>query len=222
LKRHRDLGPHLAAERGLEFSGSQIAVVAVGAMSGVAAAGQIGSARTLMTPATTVIAGVFLFAVPEASRIANRGKRRLLRFTAGISIIVALAVCVMTLVLALLPNGVGHHLAGGNWSAAKAVLLPVAIWHAAAGARFGPAVGLRTLQRGRLIAKLSVVTAVAIVLVVVGGTALGNAPGAAWGFAFVYTAAVVLWWSAYLGQLRSEQTEIGGRAASEVEVRSSA
>lgn len=198
LSRNRDLGPHLAIGGSLEFAASQAALAVIGLVGGVAATGQIGSGRTLMTPATTLTTGLNLFAVPEARRIYRHGRRQLVYLSAGVSLVVACGVAALAVGLYFTPDQWGEDVVGRNWPIAKSLLLPIAIWTVAAGARGGAAIGLRALERGRLIAILSGLTAPLIIGGVFVGVEVSGARGAAWGFAIVYGLAVVGWWATYL------------------------
>jgi O-antigen/teichoic acid export membrane protein len=197
LRSNRDLGPALAGERSAESSAAQLSFMLVGVLASTVALGQLGAARAIMAPATTLTTSMAIFGVPEAARLRARPKA-LTRFAAGISAVTCLAVLGSTAVLLFGPEWIGETLAGKNWHVAKTLIVPVTIWTAAAGARRGPSVALRALERGRILLALSIVTGLIVLPATVVGCLLGGARGAAWAFAVVYIGSIAMYWVVYL------------------------
>lgn len=197
LRRHGDLGLPLAGERSAESTAAQLSLLLVAALVGSVALGELGAARALMSPITTLTTSVVLFGLPEAVRLRQRAML-LTRLTAGMSAVTATAVLIYAGILYEAPDRMGSLLAGDNWQPAKALLIPVAVWTAASGARSGPSVALRALQRGRLLTLLSVVTGIVVLGVTVVGAQTYGAQGAAWGFALTYLLAIATYWTVFL------------------------
>ncbi|MPZ91962.1 MAG: hypothetical protein GEU68_10080 [Actinobacteria bacterium] len=214
---NRDLGPHLAGERIAATGVVQVSLVIVAAVAGTHALGQLGASRTLMAPVTTLVSALAIFAVPEAARLLARTPERVTRFTVVLSIVIVSAVGLIAVLAMILPNDLGQLFAGDNWSVAKLLLLPVAVWTAASGARQGPSAGLRALDRGRTILTLSVVGAPIVLIGSAAGAYLGAGAGAAWGFAIVQCVATAMWWIAYLRAVRGTSLSPTGNQPSPLE-----
>lgn len=209
LRRHRDLGLPLAGERSAESTAAQASLLVVALVAGGVALGQLGAARALMAPITTLTTSVVLFGLPEAARLRHRS-RLLRRLAAGMSVVTAGAVVAFAGFLYVAPALLGTALAGDNWEMAKTLLIPVAVWTAASGARSGPSVALRALQRAGSLALLSVGTGTVVLGVTFAGAELGGARGAAWGFALTYVVAVAAYW---IVLLRTTSPAASGGAA---------
>lgn len=198
LWNNRNLGPHLAGERVAVTGAGQISLLVVGAIAGTHALGQIGASRTLMAPVTTLVSALAIFAVPEAARLLAHSPERVTRFVAAFSFVVVSAVGAIAVLAHALPDELGRVFAGDNWEVAKTLLLPVAVWTAASGARQGPSAGLRALAQGKTIIMLSVVGAPMLLIGAASGAYIGAGAGAAWGFAFVLCMIAGVWWIAYI------------------------
>jgi len=204
MRTHWDLGSRLAGADSVEQVAGRVGVALVGVIAGGVALGRISASLTLVTPVTTLVASVAIFAAPEAARLRRRGDRRLSMLILSVSVALAVLVISFGVVVQFLPDGAGRLLAGENWELAKSLLLPVVLWYAASAAQMGPRIGLRIFERGRLTLQLSIVTAVAILVAVVIGSAINGATGGAWGFAVSYLLMTIVWWVAYQSVARTE------------------
>lgn len=186
MKDNRRMGPQLALERSSEAIGSQLSLVLIGTLASLDAVGQIGAARTIMAPVTTVTASLALFAVPEAVRLRAAGAGGLSTFVGVVSGVIVVTVVAFCALMLIIPSGTGEVIAGENWSRGKAILIPVAIWTAASGSRQGPFAALKAMGRSGLILRLALATVPVLLLATAIGAARGGAAGAAWSFAVVY------------------------------------
>ena len=76
------------------------------------------------------------------------------------------------------------------------VCFPVAIWIAGSAARQSPGNALRALGQGRTVLYLSIFTGIITMAGALGGAALGDVRGAAWGYATSQILIVEAWWVA--------------------------
>lgn len=195
LKATRDLGFGLVGEVIFERLAGYLSLLAVGWLAGAAALGEVGAARTLMTPVTTLTSALVIFAVPEAARITAAGDtKRLATFTRVVSLALAAAVLVFTIVVAEIPPSIGVLFVGENWQNAAPLLVPVGVWTAAAASRLGPMAALRALEKSALSARLSLIAFPIYILATGVGAYRGGSIGASWGFALSNILSAALWW----------------------------
>jgi O-antigen/teichoic acid export membrane protein len=198
------LGYRLAAETALDRLAAQISLVVIGGIAGAAVVGQVGGARTLMTPVLTIVSGAVIFLVPEAALLHAKGDRqRLARLAIKASATLATAVLAFTLAALATPDSLGEAAVGDNWNAAAPLILPVGIWTAAAAARYGPRAALHAMEEATLTLRIALATAPLLILATALGTLLGGAWGASWGFACSHCLATVMWWVATRRALQS-------------------
>lgn len=206
---NRGLGLHFAGEVALEHIAIQLAITAIGILSGTLALGQIGAARTIMTPITTLTGCLIMFMVPEMARLRSAGDlRRMSRFAASASMLSVLTVGIFTLAVILIPTEVGLSIVGNNWNLAFPLLLPIGIWTAAASARHAPRATLRAMQRSTTSLRLAIFTGPLLVGATAAGAVLDGSMGAAWAIALSYCISFSLWslfaWQAVRHPERSE------------------
>lgn len=206
LREHWPVGVRVAGSRGAAQLAGRLSLTMVSAISGAAALGRLGAARTLIAPATTLVTSMQSYSLPEAVRLHKRGDPRLRRFLIGNSLGLAATVLLIAGVLAVLPDSVGHLLAGHNFGLAKELLLPVALYSAGNALQQGARIGILTHLRPGLAFRIAVTTGVGIVAAAAIGAALDGSTGAAWGLAAVQGVQIITWWSAY------EKVAAAGRA----------
>jgi O-antigen/teichoic acid export membrane protein len=197
LRAHSALGVRVAGSRGAAQLAGRVSLTMVSAISGAAALGRLGAARTLIAPATTLVTSMQSYSLPEAVRLHRRGDSRLRRFLVGNSAGLAAIVLLIAAVVAVLPDSAGHLLAGKNFGLAKELLLPVALYSAGNALQQGARIGILTHLRPGLAFRIAITTGVGIVAAAAIGAWLDGSTGAAWGLAIVQGVQILTWWSAY-------------------------
>ena len=197
LHAHSAMGIRVAGSRGAAQLAGRVSLTMVSAISGAAALGRLGAARTLVAPATTLVTSMQSYSLPEAVRLHKRRDPRLRRFLVGNSAGLAAVVMVIAGVIAVLPDSVGHLLAGKNFGLAKELLLPVALYSAGNALQQGARIGILTHLRPGLAFRIAITTGIGIVAAAAVGAAVDGSTGAAWGLAIVQGVQVFTWWAAY-------------------------
>ena len=183
LREQRDLGRPLLVDRMATNGVAELAPYAIGAIAGLEAVGALRAAQLLFGPFSVIFQGLSLISLPEAVRLAEHPRGRLLPaaivFTAGL-VVLAIAT---GLFLLLLPDSVGEALLGQSWPGAEAILLPYTL--VVAGSMFGagPNVGLRALSAAVESMRVGIARSVLLLTGSLVGATLGAAPGAALGMA---------------------------------------
>lgn len=182
LREHKDIGPAFSADYIANRGAEQIALVAIGAISGLSGLGVITAARTFFAPLTTIQSGVNSFAIPELARLHTSGRLPLLRrATVSFGTTMAVLMILGGAVIALLPNSIGTALFHASWLPARDVLVPMTAFSAVNALGYGLWVGLRARQ----MAKPTLYARAVAGLLTIGTTSLGaylsGASGAIWG-----------------------------------------
>jgi O-antigen/teichoic acid export membrane protein len=198
LAEHGRLGGRLAAAQGGERLAAQVAFIVIAAVAGNAALGHVSAARTLISPFTTLVVALATFATPEAARAYRAGGRHFRRYLVSMSVISAGALALFGLVLLAVPNHLGRHLVGPNWTIARDLLVPILVWTGANALRSGGLIGLQVVERGDLVLRLSAVAGVAMIAATSVGAATHGASGAAWAFVAVSSAGSLAYWGTFL------------------------
>jgi O-antigen/teichoic acid export membrane protein len=183
LTEQRDLGRPLLADRMATNGVAELAPYAIGAIAGLEAVGAIRAAQLLFGPFNVIFQGLSLISLPEAVRLAEHPRGRLLPvaivFTAGL-VVLAIATGIF---LSLLPDSVGEALLGQSWPSAQAIIPPYTL--VVAGSMFGagPNVGLRALGAAVESMRVGIVRSVLLLSGTLVGATVAAASGAALGMA---------------------------------------
>ncbi len=167
----------------------------VGMVAGLGAVGNIRAAEILAGPFVVLLSGVGQVAVPEAKHVLSRAPERFSRFCLGLaSAQAAVAVLWGAFALVVFPLGLGELLLGGNWDAARGLLLPIMLTLVLSCFVLGASTGVRALGASRrsLPAQLA-----SDGLYLVGGglgAVLAGAPGSCWGVAISAVVSIGIWW----------------------------
>jgi hypothetical protein len=194
LREHRDIAPQLVAENVVQMGTSYVTLLAITFTASLRAIAALRAAQVLMNALNVATSGVMLFAVPEAVTIARTSMSQLWRYCVLIGgglLVLSLA---WGMVLMLLPNELGRALLGDTWLSASAVLLPVALYSAGVGSRYGPLVGLRALALAGRSLRARVASSLLQVAGGISGSYIADASGAAWGMAVTSVMGTVFWW----------------------------
>jgi len=196
VRDHRELGVRYLLENTTGSGAAQLRALALGAIAGLAAVGDVRAAEMLMGPFLVILMGVSQVAVPEASHVLVRnGPRRLRTFCLilGGGQAVAAALWGTVLIIAL-PDGVGQLLLGPTWVAASALVLPVTI--AIVWGCFSASAGAGLRARGAASRSLNA-QLVSCALYLGGGIVgalVAGAAGTCWAAAGTAFVGALVWW----------------------------
>ncbi|WP_405140229.1 hypothetical protein OG589_25345 [Sphaerisporangium sp. NBC_01403] len=193
IRGNRDLLPAYTVEFLARVGGRNLALLAVGWVSGLPTLGAIRAAEVVYGPLNVVLQAGSLVAIPQAVGAARRSLTTLrATVVAQSGALIVLSACYAALTL-VFPDGLGEALVGGSWGQAQAVLLPTALIYAGVAAMTGPIVGLRALGDNRR----SPAVRLALVPLTIGcgvaGGLLAGAVGAVTGLGLANLAGAVLW-----------------------------
>lgn len=194
LAGHRDLAMRLGADFGINQGAANGAGMAVGPVSSLAAVGALNASRTLLGPLALLYSGTTAIVLPAMSA---RALQSLLRLAAWVSLVLSGTAVVWTLFLLVMPQAWGLWLLRDNWAGAHATILPTGLGSALIALAVGPNLGLKARSLGGAVLRVTAVQAPLLVVLGVGGAALGDAVGAAWGFAAAQAVGVTLTWRAF-------------------------
>jgi O-antigen/teichoic acid export membrane protein len=203
LRIHADIAPRYAAEALIALTATQVTIIIVGVIAGLAAAGGLRGAQLLIGPMQVLLIGLGSIAVPEGAALVRAGgPRRLLRPTIGVSVGLTVTVLVYGVLLMAMPDQIGTMLLGETWPQAEVVLGPLVIAYAGVSGGLGAAIGLRVLADARTSLRSRVVDATAQTTGGVGGAWVGGAFGAASGLAIGSWIGAAVAWLSYRSSLR--------------------
>lgn len=156
---------------------STFGTLIVSAVAGLAAAGSVRGAYTLLGPLIAVHIAVGDIYTPEAARLRQRDARAFAILAWRASAALAGVSLVGTALLLLLPQAVGERVLGDSWAGTRTVLLAIGITHACGGVVAIYGKSLRILQRPGDGLRIRLLT----LPVVLGGIAISSMYGGAIG-----------------------------------------
>lgn len=216
LRVNRRLSLPLLGEYATNFAGIYAAIFLVAALRGLAAAGSLRAALTLVGPLSVMFLGLCAAGVAEGVRLLRHRPERLAPAMRGLSAFQGVVAISWTIVLMLAPDDLGRLLLGQNWARAQEVLLPVALYVLATGLTLGAVCGLRALGATRTSFRARLALVPATVLGCVGGTIVYGARGAAIGLACANAIGVVVWWAVFTAASRRLREPNAVRLGSEL------
>jgi O-antigen/teichoic acid export membrane protein len=213
ISRHRDLGPRYLAENTANSGAAQLRLYGVGIIIGVAAAGYVQAANTLMGPFLVVFMGFTLVTIPEAGRVLRRSPRHLRPFCllvgGGLALI---GLAWGFLLLLTLPQGLGAWLLGSIWRPTYPLILPLTISVAGACLSAGATSGLHALGAARRSLRAMVVASAAYLAFGLLGAWAGGVVGTVRGIAVAtWVGALVWWWQLHAGLQEAGHVPAGSR-----------
>jgi hypothetical protein len=94
---------------------------------------------------------------------------------------------------------------GQNWAGAQSVLIPLTLATASLALAFGPITGLRSLGAAKRSLRARIADATLTTTIMLLGTIVNGAVGAAWGSAVAAGIRVPIWWWQFLRALREHE-----------------
>lgn len=195
LHEHQSLGTRYLIEN-LAVGGSrQLRMIAISAVAGLTAVGTVRAAEILMGPFLVVLMGIAQVAVPELSEVVKTAPERLVRYGFAIGgIQAAIAVLWATMMVVLLPFGLGHVLLGDLWRPAYPLLLPVTLGVVTGCLSSGATSAVRALGASRRSLRAQLSTSTLVLVGSVAGAFIDAAAGSAWGWAVAAALGTGIWW----------------------------
>lgn len=196
-RRHRDIAPRYAAEAMISLIATQVTIIAVGVLAGLAAAGALRGGFLLLGPILVLFIAFGSVSVPEGAAILREhGPRRVMPFAIGLTLLVSSMALVYGVLLELMPSELGAFLLGETWDSAQTVILPLSVGYLGAATAVGGAIGLRVLADARTSLRARTIDTLAMSIGGVSGAALAGAVGAATGMAIgAWFGSTVIWLS---------------------------
>lgn len=194
IRTHWHLIVRYAAES-LAIRGSgQAALLIVGAIAGVMAAGSLRGAQVMFGPLSILVLAGPLVGVPEAVRTVRAKPAALRPLMIWISVIAFLVFGAWGLALIALPEALLHQLLGSTTNGARPLLLAVTLQYLAAAVAMGPQIGLRSMAAATTTLRTFTLGGVLLILGTIGGIAIDGVGGAAYGMAIAGGIVAVVWW----------------------------
>lgn len=198
LRTHHQLGSRLGLGVLANLGAVNVAVFFVGGIAGLAAAGSLRAAQTLLGPLQVLFSALTSFALPSMARTAATGSQRLLRPAAWMSGMAGAIACAWVAALLLLPDALGRELLGDSWAGAGETLPGLGLVTVAVALSIGGGLALKAMGEAGVLLRLTLVQAGLILVLGCGGAVLAGARGAATGFAAAQAVGLVLLWSGVL------------------------
>jgi hypothetical protein len=194
IRTHWHLIVRYAAESLVIRGSGQAALLIVGAIAGVIAAGSLRGAQVLFGPLSILVLAGPLVGVPEAVRTLRTKPKALRPLVIWISLIAFLVFGAWSLALIALPETWLRQLLGLTTSGARPLLFAVTLHYLAAAIAIGPQIGLRSVAAATTTLQTFTLGGVLLILGTLGGIAIAGVGGAAYGMALAGGLVSVAWW----------------------------
>lgn len=211
-REHRRLGPNFAGEAVLVNGQAQVTLIALAAVSGVAATAGYRGAQVVFGPQRVLSNGLAMAALPETVRV-RHDHVRLRRAVGALSAVNTAVVVAVGSTLLLLPDSVGEAVLGSTWSETVPVLLPMTLYGVMGTIASGPSVGLRAIGHASTCLRIQLIIGPLALAATIVGMSAGGAPGAAWGLAGAWVVSAAIWvytWRTRYGEYRSSFSGAAG------------
>jgi len=195
FRTNRDLATRYAAESIVLAGSSQLRLVIVGVVGGLAMAGALRAGQVIMNALNPLSYGLQLTAVPEAVAIARRDRGRLTRYVARLAIGLGAVSLLWGVAVWLIPSGLGQALFGATWDEAHSTIPGQTIVVVASGLSAGAIVGLRALAaaghslRARILSSIVAATL---------GAMTGDVALCAIAIGVAIAIGTIIWWASYV------------------------
>ncbi len=195
LRSQADLGPWFAIEFVFHTGASQLTALALGGMFGTVGVGALRGGQTLFGPFYLAMTGLMSAAVPEGARLLTRSPSRVLTLLRMMSLVLVAVAGAWGGMLSIVPDHWGVALLGETWQSARQLLLPLAVGAVGYAVASGGVTGLRVRGAAREGLSVRVVVGLLTLAAGVGGGAVAEVDGAAWGLAVgSWATAFGTWW----------------------------
>lgn len=183
LNTHRDLAHRFVAEFVLVSAASNLTLFAIGSLTSLSQVAWLRAGQLAFGPLGVLLTSAGIVTVAEGVRLLRRSSASLMRAGRAISLSLALITVAWGVVVHTLPTRVGMLVLGQNWAGAQLVLIPLTLATASLALAFGPITGLRSLGAAKRSLRARIADATLTTTILLLGTIINGAVGAAWGSA---------------------------------------
>jgi len=180
VRAHGDLLGYLLPETLITSGGAYVAFLAIGTIIDLSALGAVSYARQILGPLMILGAATASFAMPEVARRVHLSARVRYLLGVGIAVMTAVASLAYVGIVMLVPDSIGTAVFHDTWTGARAVLLPMGLFSALAGACLGPFMVIAAMGHAKRTFRLTVLQTVLTVTLMPLGAVLYGTGGAAW------------------------------------------
>jgi O-antigen/teichoic acid export membrane protein len=170
---------------------------AVGAIAGARALGGLQGANLLLRPSATVQVAVTAGTMGHVARAVG-DKHAIDRYARHASLVTTAGAVLNTLVILVLPDGVGRALLGDSWEVAQPLLLAAGLQFVFLSVSAGPRAGLLGERAISKVLVIDILMTVLLVAASIVGAEINGALGALWGIAIVQAVIAVVMWTTFL------------------------
>ena len=176
----------------------------LGSAFGLAAAAGYRGAHVLFGPFTVLIGAASSMLQTQAESLKAKSAETLRRAALRTSLLLGVGTVLIAAAAQLLPEAAGQAILGSSWQPTHKVIIPVGIYLLASALILGPGIGLRALHRAATAARIRVaLSATTVAAVTVSALLTTNVATAVWAAALVHVVGAVVYWQAFLRELRS-------------------
>ncbi len=170
---------------------------AVGAIAGAEALGGMQGATLLLRPCVTVQIAVTAGTMGHVARALGK-MPAIRRYVRHASLLTSATATLNTVVILVLPAGVGRAILGDSWEFAQPLLLAAGLQFIFISAMAGPRAGLLGERAIRKILVIDLAMSALVVAASISGAEINGALGAFWGIAIVQGLVGVVMWTTFL------------------------
>ncbi|HST82493.1 MAG TPA: hypothetical protein VLL08_12225 [Kineosporiaceae bacterium] len=197
VRETRDISVQLGLGFTLNMGAINFVTYAIGGIVGLAAAGAMRAAQTVLGPMNLVFAGFNAFALPMLSRAAVAGDRLLRKALIG-GLALSGVAAVWVAVLVLLPDRIGRAILDDSWEGADQLMLPSGLLLVSVALVVGATNSLVALSRADLMLRLTSIQAPLMLILGVFGAWQWGVVAAAYGLLIAQTVGVVTGWVLFI------------------------
>lgn len=205
LSTHRDLAPRFVAEFVLASAASNLTLFAIGSLTSLSQVAWLRAGQLAFGPLGVLFTSAGVVTVAEGVRLLRRSSASLMRAVRAVSLSLALITVAWGVVMHTLPARIGRLVLGQNWAGAESVIIPLTLAMAGLALAFGPVTGLRSLAAAKRSLRARIADATLTTTIMLSGTIINGAVGAAWGSAVAAGIRVPIWWWQFLRALREHE-----------------
>jgi len=198
FRTNRDLATRYAAESIVLAGSSQLRLVIVGVVGGLAMAGALRAGQVIMNALNPLSYGLQLTAVPEAVAIARRDRGRLTRYVARLAIGLGAVSLLWGVAVWLIPSGLGQALFGATWDEAHSTIPGQTIVVVASGLSAGAIVGLRALAAAGHSLRARILSSIIGLVAATLGAMTGDVALCAIAIGVAIAIGTIIWWASYV------------------------
>jgi O-antigen/teichoic acid export membrane protein len=202
LKSHWDLTRYFVSELAVINGATQLMLVLVAAIGGLAVVGALRGAQVFTGPVQILALSGIAFVTPELARRPWIVGPRLMRAGLGVSAAAEVPTIAWAILLLLLPESLGRQLMGDTWAGVQPILVPTVVGMVLATMSLGATCGHYATGLARVLFPLQLAVAPTYLLGGLAGVLAGGAFGAATGIAVAHALNTIVSWIRFAAAAR--------------------